>query len=71
MHQDGVAGSKPNLELGLCCSPMPHGSFGTAHTILYNWTLRVMTLFKGLCTLPKLMFILYQIELSITIFKLY
>ena len=46
-------------------------SFGTAHTILYNRTLRVMTLFKGLCTLPKINVILYQIELNITIFKLY
>ena len=34
---------------------MPHGPIGIGHTILYNWTLRVMTLFKGLCTSQKLM----------------
>ena len=41
---------KANLDLGLCHSPMPHGPIGTAHTILYSWTLRVMQLFKSLCT---------------------
>ena len=55
---------------------LPHATWpiGTAHTILYNWTLRVMTLFKGLCTglcLTKIDAILYQIKLIITIFILY
>ena len=53
---------------------MPHGPIGIAHTILYNWTLRVMTLFKGLCIglcFNKIDVILYQIKLSITIFNLY
>ena len=53
---------------------MPHGPIGTAHTILYNWTLRVMTLFMGLCTglcFIKMDVTLYQIKLIITIFNLY
>ena len=74
MHWNGVAGSKLTCNLGLCCSPMPHGPIGIAHTILYNWTLRVMTLFKGLCTgwcFTKMDATLYQIKLIITIFNLY
>ena len=53
---------------------MPHGSIGIAHTILNNWTLRVMTLFKGLCIglcFTKMDVTLYQIKLIITIFNLY
>ena len=54
--------------------PMPHGSIGIAHTILYNWTLRVMTLFKGLCSglcFTKMDVTLCQIKLVTTIFNLY
>ena len=38
------------LDLGLCHSPMPHSPTGTAHTILYSWTVQDMQLFKSLCT---------------------
>ena len=52
---------------------MPHGPIGTAHTILYGWTLRVMQLFKSLCTglcftkIIEITSYLIQIKLIITI----
>ena len=42
-HAWGWSGMyKANLDLGGCCSPMPHGPHYIAHTTLYSWTWKVM-----------------------------
>ena len=49
---------------------MPHGSFETAHTIL-QLDIKSYDIIQGFVHFTKINVILYQIELSITIFKLY
>ena len=46
MHGDGVAGSKLTWTWAYVTAPCHMVPIGTVHTILYSWTLRVMSIIQ-------------------------
>ena len=40
-----------NLDLGLCCTPMPHGPHYMAHPTLNSWTWKVKCFIQEVCAI--------------------